>query len=88
MPIILQLGRVVATRGTVAKFTRAQLLPLLDRHMRGDWGEVDPDDWRTNDAAAKGDDRVLSIYNVAGETLWIITEADRSVTTILFPSEY
>lgn len=67
----------------------------LDRHMRFDWGDVDADDWYTNDAAISTDDRLLSAYNIPedmqdheGDTkILIITEADRSATTILFPSE-
>ena len=66
----------------------------LNRHVKGDWGEVDDEDKQSNDQALKQGTRLLSAYNddrfprngVA--TIWIITEADRSVTTILFPDEY
>ncbi len=66
----------------------------LSRHLKGDWGEVDEEDKQTNDEALKQGDRLLSAYNDTRfpghgvSTIWIITEADRSVTTILFPDEY
>lgn len=74
----------------------AFLKHCLDRHMRFDWGDVDAEDAHANDAAISTDDRLLSAYNIPedmqdheGDTkIWIITEADRSATTILFPSEY
>ena len=57
--------------------------------MAGDWGEVDEEDKRLNDAALKDGTRLLSAYVTSrGAGLWIITEADRSATTILLPSEY
>ena len=66
----------------------------LNRHAKGDWGDVDDEDKQTNDYSLKAGMRVLSAYNddrfpkhgIA--TMWIITEADRSATTILFPDEY
>ena len=66
----------------------------LNRHAKGDWGDVDDEDKQTNDYSLKAGMRVLSAYNddrfpkhgIA--TIWIITEADRSATTILFPDEY
>ena len=72
----------------------------LIKHMTGDWGDVDPDDKQQNDASADPENpgRILSVYNLTPELLvpyyqidkkiWIITEWDRSVTTILYPSEY
>lgn len=68
----------------------------IDRHMRYDWGDVSKMDWHTNDVAISTNDRLLSAYNIPkdmqdheGDTkIWIITEADRSATTILFPSEH
>lgn len=82
----MRLGRVVVTPNIRAKLTQYQLTPLLARHVSGDWGDVDIDDMRSNDAAVKDGDRVMSIYTVDGHTLWIITDTD--VTTILFPNEY
>ena len=64
--------------------------PYLYRHLRGDWGDLDDGDRRLNDAALQsGEDRLFSSYQVAPDLkLWIITEWDRSVTTLLLPSEY
>jgi hypothetical protein len=92
-------GQMVATRGVYdlacqnpdfAKFIQKS----LNRHVKGDWGDVDEEDKQTNDYDLKHGMRVLSAYNddrfpkhgIA--TIWIITEADRSATTILFPDEY
>ena len=96
---IFPTGSIVATRGVYdlacqnpefAKFIQQS----LNRHVKGDWGDVDKEDKDANDQALKEGTRVLSAYNddrfpkngVA--TIWIITEADRSATTILFPDEY
>ena len=87
----LPLGRVLATPGAIEALADAQCdgLALLDRHARGDWGELDADDRARNDAAHVAGERVLSAYTLrTGATLWIITEADRSCTTLLLPSDY
>ena len=91
------LGRIVATPGALEATTPAHLTACLRRHARGDWGCVDPVDWQTNNDAVRDGLRILSAYPLDptqpcegfGENcLWIITEADRSVTTFLLPSEY
>lgn len=87
-----ELGRVVMTRG-VADWVEQNppyrnLFPLLDKHIQGDWGEVDDEDKQTNNEALELGNRLLSTYTLDGEKLWIITEWDRSSTTVLFPSEY
>jgi hypothetical protein len=62
---------------------------FLQRHVTGDWGEVDAEDWRRNDEAVQDGTRILSAYRtLKGEALWVITEADRSVTTLLRPHEF
>ncbi len=61
---------------------------LLERHQSGDWGEAPAEDARENEFSVKHGFRVLSSYRVAGERLWVITEADRSATTLLLPDEY
>ena len=62
---------------------------FLERHRSGDWGEVSPSDARLNDEALREGGRLLSSYRtVKREALWVITEYDRSVTTILLPDEY
>jgi len=85
-------GRVVMTVGVNALIRQRQLNPIvyLHRHLAGDWGELSEYDKRQNNAALRsGQDRILSCYQVApGLQLWIITEGDRSVTTLLLPDEY
>lgn len=90
MNVTLPLGRIVATPGAVALLERLQIDPrtLLVRHWKGDWGVVDEEDWETNNQAVEDDLRVISAYGEEPDRVWIITEADRSVTTILLPEEY
>jgi hypothetical protein len=82
------LGRTVATPGVLAAVPQDQLIPLVFRHAEGDWGDLDPEDAAANDQALIDGDRLLSAYTVDGTKVWIITEWDRSVTTILLPEEY
>ena len=86
------LGQCVATRGAIALMEREQVnvLHLLMRHANGDDGDLDPEDKERNrQAIASGEERVFSSYILpCGEKLWIITEWDRSVTTVLMPDEY
>ena len=85
------LGQLVMTQGAAAAFaaTGEQPLAYVVRHVQGDWGELDAEDWKSNDQALKDGSRVLSSYRLGnGEKLWIITEADRSCTTVLLPEEY
>jgi len=85
-------GKIVMTRGVHALFQQGRLNPTsyLRRHLKGDWGDLDASDRRHNDAALKsGKDRLFSSYQLTPNLkLWIITEWDRSVTTLLLPSEY
>lgn len=85
-------GQVVMTCGVDELVQQGQINPAsyLRRHLGGDWGDLDDSDRRQNDAALKsGEDRLFSSCQVTpGLTLWIITEWDRSVTTLLLPSEY
>ena len=95
---LFPLGQVVATPGTLeASRYPEQLFELLARHARGDWGCVCPEDAATNAEGLQCGLRILSAYPIdpalpcegfGANTLWIITEADRSVTTILLPEEY
>ncbi|UXL05864.1 plasmid related protein [Achromobacter xylosoxidans] len=86
----IQLGQVVATPGALNLLQRANLNPfqMLSRHRSGDWGDVPMEDALANEAAAIHGNRVISSYEVAGERLWVITEANRSATTLLLPKEY
>ena len=91
MDPLFPLGQVVATPGALADIEANGLQPLdlLTRHYNGDWGTLDAEDKQANDEAVKLGNRILSAYPIASDvTIWIITEADRSSTTILLPSEY
>lgn len=84
-------GRVLATPGVIeaAGEDRRLLLDMLRRHLSGDWGDVPPEDAELNDLSVKEGSRILSSYQTTdGETVWVITEADRNATTFLLPSEY
>ena len=84
-------GRIVATPGALALLEHANKSPLevLSRHLRGDWGDLCQDDATENESSLKCGFRLMSSYQVtATERLWIITEADRSVTTLLLPADY
>lgn len=90
-------GHVVATQGAMAATTGAYRLQCLARHLAGDWGACCDEDQATNDEAVQLGNRILSAYPLdpsqpckgfGANTLWIITEADRSVTTFLLPEEY
>ena len=86
----LPLGRVVATPGALKLLTEARAHPFdyLARHAAGDWGELCAFDHRQNEIALRDGYRIFSSYDVSAGRVWIITEADRSVTTILLPEEY
>lgn len=87
------LGLVVATPGIV-DFVGNDLSRnttfrnSLIRHANGDWGLVDSEDKTANDIALLSGSRLLSAYEIESRKIWIITEADRSSTTVLFPEEY
>jgi hypothetical protein len=89
--ILFPLGQVVATPGALRLMEQHQVSPvsLLTRHAQGDWGSVDPEDAASNNEAIRQGSRILSSYFVHGDHhVWIITEWDRSVTTLLLPCEY
>ena len=91
MPARFPLGQVVATPGALAVLTEAGQSPsgFLRRHANGDWGDVDSEDQQANENALLNGERLLSAYRTnRGVRLWVITEADRSVTTLLLPEEY
>ena len=88
---LFTLGKVVATPGALAALDQYAInaLTLLCRHQSGDWGDVPPEDWKENEVSVENGFRILSSYLVGADTrLWIITEADRSATTLLLPEEY
>ena len=83
------LGRLLITPGASSSLTQNDVLTALSRHLDGDWGDVCDEDRDSNDEALQHSDRLLSVYHAEDRTkFWIITEWDRSVTTILLPSEY
>ena len=88
--ILFPLGALVATPGALARLAEvgATALQLIARHGRGDWGELSPEDRQANAAALKNGWRILSAYRIQAVRFWVITEADRSVTTVLLPEEY
>lgn len=93
-------GELVATPGALDVLERFGISPfdLLQRHIRGDWGDVCAEDAKANEDALRSGSRLLSAYYISTPAadspatgsvkLWLITEADRSVTTILLPEEY
>jgi hypothetical protein len=89
---LFPLGQIVATPGALAALAKAGQTPLdfLTRHVCGDWGELDTHDRKENELGLKRGFRLLSSYRTSsGDTkVWVITEADRSVTTVLLPEEY
>ncbi len=86
----LPLGQVVATPGALRTILEAGDDPLdyVARHASGDWGNLCGFDRRQNEIALRDGHRVFSSYDVPTGRVWVITEADRSVTTILLPEEY
>ncbi len=88
---LFSLGDVVITPGALAAFVAANayITPYLVQPQQGAWGDLDPADIQTNEQALKVGARLLSTYHLTdGTTIWIITEADRSSTCVLVPSEY
>lgn len=83
------LGKVVATPGAIAAVAHYEILRALGRHERGDWGVMQREDWDANERALADEGRLLSVYFTAARVkFYVITEWDRSVTTVLLPSEY
>jgi hypothetical protein len=88
---LFSLGRIVATPGVLQAMEKAgsSAGEFLGRHAVGDWGDLCDEDKTANDEALADDLRILSAYKLKdGTKIWVITECDRSVTTVLLPSEY
>ena len=87
---LFNLGKCVSTPFAKDELNRLNYSPLdlLRRHMSGDWGDLDSDDLDANEEALHTDARIFSAYIIQDTKFWVITEADRSSTTILLPSEY
>lgn len=85
----MNLGTLVITQNAKETLNELDVLKALSRYIDYDWGEVSKEDKQANDNALKRGERVLGVYSDRnGNKFWIITEADRSVTTILLPEDY
>ena len=88
---LFQLGKLVGTRSALDAMENAKQNPfeLLVRHVTGDWGDLDDEDKKENELSVKEGFRILSAYKIeTGVKVWVITEWDRSMTTILLPEDY
>ena len=84
-----ELGQVVATPGALKDVSPLECGDALARHAAGDWGDVCEEDWEENEFSLTRRLRLLSVWHTEdGTKFWVITEADRSVTTVLLPEEY
>ena len=83
------LGRTVITPNALERLTNDDVQAALARHADSDWGDVCPEDRQENELSLREGFRLFSVYHsAAGEKFWIITEADRSATTVLMPEDY
>jgi hypothetical protein len=83
------LGRMIATPNALASIPNDEILHAMSRHVRADWGELDPEDLQANEHALQFGGRLFSSYlSSQNVRFWIITEHDRSVTTVLLPMDY
>ena len=88
-PAKFRLGHIVSTPNALLQLTHGDILAGIKRHQAGDWGDVSEEDRQENESSLKQGFRLLSVYHAAsGTKFWIITEADRSVTTVLLPEDY
>jgi len=87
---LFPIGRLVATLGALKAMEQLGVVPmaLVSRHVSGDFGDLCEEDRQENETAIKHGLRILSAYQIQEVKFWIITEADRSATTILLPEEY
>ena len=83
------LGQLVATPNALNRIPNDEIVSALSRHVRGEWGDLDSHDLNANENALKHGGRLFSEYHSTDKIkFWIITEADRSVTTVLLPEDY
>ena len=82
------LGQVAVTANASVRLTTEEVVTALRRHASGDWGDLCPEDTLENDSAVQQGCRLFSAYGQGQHRFWIITEADRSVTTVLLPEDY
>lgn len=87
--VIVHSGRVVITANALTNLPQEAVLSAIHRHVRGDWGDLDEHDLEENERSLKEGGRLLSVYHTeAGTKFYVITEHDRSVTTVLLPEDY
>ena len=82
------LGRIVMTANAGQRLAATAVVEGLHRHASGDWGDIPPEDAQQNEFGLKHGERLFSVYGVGENRFWIITERDRSVTTVLMPEDY
>ena len=88
-PVKFPLGQLCATPAALAELTHEDFQTALKRHLRGDWGDLEDEDKAENELSLEKGFRLLSAYKgTNGTKFWIITENDRSITTVLLPSDY
>jgi len=89
---LFNVGTIVTTQNfqDKVKLPSVEVMKAVSQHATGNWGLVDEEDWATNDFASRNGGRVMSVYKSIfnDTTYWVITEADRSVTTLLLPEDY
>ena len=90
---LFKLGDIVYTAGVNSmleqgKINTPDIFNMLRRHSRGDWGNIHEEDIGLNEEAIKHGNQILSVYHIADKIFWVVTEHDRSRTTILLPTEY
>lgn len=91
MKALFETGQIVFTPGVMDLLSKPgtpDFRGLLMRHISGDWGDMDAEDKATNDYSVKNGERIFSAYETRFGKVWVITEYDRSVTTLLLPEEY
>lgn len=92
MKPLFPLGQIVATPNALSLLTKTGVTPLtlIQRHMTGDFGDVSDEDRQTNLQALNDETRIFSSYLIGmeGDKIWVITESDRTVTTLLLPEDY
>lgn len=86
---LLPIGELCATKQALRSLASDSIVSALERHTHCDWGDVCDEDWQRNNDAIRNGNRILSVYcdPTVGE-FWVLTEADRSYTTMMLPSEY
>lgn len=93
---VFPIGQTIITANAMHTLTEAsseveatiKISQVINRHRSGDFGTVDSEDWNSNMRAVRDGDRILSEYDIDGIKVWVITEWDRSITTVLLPEDY